>query len=97
MIPKHRHLRFVSPTGSSVAPEGLGWSSLLGMGIATAAILIVGLGLGWLVDSLAHTSPIFLMIGLVVGILAAGAFVVTKFRTYLAPSDTNSPIPPKND
>jgi O-antigen/teichoic acid export membrane protein len=97
VIPKHRHPRLVSPTGSSVAPEGLGWSSLLGMGVATAAILIVGLGLGWLVDSLAHTSPIFLLIGLAVGIFAAGSFVVMKFRTYLNTSDTNSPIPPKND
>jgi F0F1-type ATP synthase assembly protein I len=76
-----------------VAPEGLGWSSLLGMGVATAAILIVGLGLGWLVDSLAHTTPIFLLIGLAVGIFAAGSFIVMKFRTYLT---TQSPDTPPN-
>jgi ATP synthase protein I len=92
VIPKHRHPRLASPTGSSVAPESLGWSSLLGMGAATAAILIVGLGVGWLVDNLANTSPIFLLIGVALGILGAVSFSVVKFRTYLDTSHT-----PKSD
>jgi F0F1-type ATP synthase assembly protein I len=62
------------------------------MGAATAAILIVGLGVGWLVDTLANTSPIFLMIGLALGILGAGSFIVVKFRTYL-----DTPNTPKSD
>lgn len=73
-----------------MAPDSLGWSSLLGMGAATAAILVAATGLGWLVDDLVGTTPIFLMIGLVVGILAASAFVVTKFRTYLSNPHSNS-------
>jgi F0F1-type ATP synthase assembly protein I len=66
-----------------VASDSLGWSDLLGMGTAVAAILATGLGLGWLVDSVAGTSPVFLMIGLALGIIGAVGYVVKKFRTYL--------------
>jgi F0F1-type ATP synthase assembly protein I len=60
------------------------------MGVATAAILVVGLGAGWLVDSLANTTPIFLMIGLALGIVGAGSFIVVKFRSYLSTTNTDS-------
>jgi F0F1-type ATP synthase assembly protein I len=65
-----------------VAQQTLGWSELLGMGI-TAAVLVVGLGVGWLIDDLAGTTPIFIMIGLALGIVGAVAYVVVKFRSYL--------------
>jgi F0F1-type ATP synthase assembly protein I len=58
------------------------------MGAATAAILVVGLGAGWLVDSLANTTPIFLMIGLALGIVGAGSFIAMKFRSYLSTAPT---------
>lgn len=61
----------------------LGWSELLGMGAAVAAQLAVGLGLGWLVDSLADTGPVFLLIGLLLGIAAAITYTVVEFRKYL--------------
>ena len=93
MIPKHRHPRLASPTGSSVAPESLGWSSLLGMGAATAAILVVGLGVGMAGRQSGEHVPIFLMIGLALGIVGAVSFIVVKFRTYL---DT-SHYAPKSD
>ncbi|HYS01977.1 MAG TPA: AtpZ/AtpI family protein, partial [Candidatus Eisenbacteria bacterium] len=38
-----------------------------GIGIQFAASVLVGLGLGWLADRLAHTSPWFLLAGLVLG------------------------------
>lgn len=48
-----------------------------GLGLLNAVCLLAGLGLGWLVDSLAGTLPIFLMIGLIagmaVGVLATRA------------------------
>jgi F0F1-type ATP synthase assembly protein I len=66
-----------------VAQQTLGWSELLGMGIVTAAVLVVGLGVGWLIDDLAGTTPIFIMIGLALGIVGAVAYVVMKFRSYL--------------
>ena len=63
--------------------RSLGWSTLLGMGAVTAAELVAGLGLGWLVDSLAGTTPIFLLIGLLLGIAAAITYTVAEFRKYL--------------
>ena len=63
--------------------RSLGWSELLGMGAVIAAELVAGLGLGWLVDSLADTTPIFLLIGLLLGIVAAVSYTVVEFRKYL--------------
>ncbi|MGH8860011.1 MAG: AtpZ/AtpI family protein [Jatrophihabitantaceae bacterium] len=54
------------------------------MGLSVAAALILGLGLGWLLDSVLGTLPIFLFVGLAVGIAAATAILVNKFRTYLS-------------
>lgn len=63
--------------------RSLNWSDLLGMGAVIAAELVAGLGLGWLVDSLANTTPIFLLIGLLLGIAAAISYTVVEFRKYL--------------
>jgi F0F1-type ATP synthase assembly protein I len=63
--------------------RSLGWSALLGMGAVIAAELVAGLGLGWLVDTLADTTPIFLLIGLLLGIAAAVSYTVVEFRKYL--------------
>ena len=63
--------------------ESPGWSTLLGMGAVIAAQLVAGLGLGWLVDSLANTKPIFLLIGLLLGIVGAISYTVVEFRKYL--------------
>jgi F0F1-type ATP synthase assembly protein I len=53
------------------------------MGMAIAAQLVVGLALGWLIDHLASTSPIFLLVGLFLGIAAAIRYTVVEFRKYL--------------
>jgi F0F1-type ATP synthase assembly protein I len=66
-----------------VPDESLGWSTLLGMGAVIAAQLVAGLALGWLVDSLANTTPIFLLIGLLLGIAGAISYTVVEFRKYL--------------
>jgi F0F1-type ATP synthase assembly protein I len=63
--------------------QALDWPALVGMGAVIAAVLVVGLGLGWLVDSLAGTKPIFLLIGLLLGIAGAISYTVVEFRKYL--------------
>ena len=63
--------------------RSLGWSALLGMGTVIAAELVAGLGLGWLVDKLAGTGPVFLLIGVLLGIAAAVSYTVVEFRKYL--------------
>jgi F0F1-type ATP synthase assembly protein I len=63
--------------------RSLDWSALLGMGAVIAAELVAGLGLGLLVDSLADTKPVFLLVGLLLGIAAAVSYTVVQFRKYL--------------
>lgn len=63
--------------------ESPGWSALLGMGATIAAELVAGLGLGWLVDSLVHTRPVFTLVGLMLGIIGSIAYTVVEFRKYL--------------
>ena len=63
--------------------DGIGWSTLLGMGAVVAAELVAGLVLGWLVDRLAGTTPVFLLVGVLVGIVAAVSYTVVEFRKYL--------------
>ncbi|MBV9140760.1 MAG: AtpZ/AtpI family protein [Pseudonocardiales bacterium] len=57
--------------------------TLLGLGAAVAAVLLIGLGLGWLVDWLVGTLPAFTMVGLALGIVGAGVYIYTKFTKFL--------------
>lgn len=59
------------------------WQSLLGMGAVAAALLVVGLGLGWLLDNALDTGPTFLLVGIAVGLVAGVVYTVGKFRQYL--------------
>ncbi|MGH3720414.1 MAG: AtpZ/AtpI family protein [Pseudonocardiaceae bacterium] len=58
-------------------------ATLLGLGAATAGILLLGLGLGWLVDRLVGTLPAFTLVGLALGIVGAGVYIYTKFAKFL--------------
>ena len=58
-------------------------ATLLGLGAATAAILLVGLGLGWLVDQVAHSIPAFTLVGLALGIVGAGVYMYINFTKFL--------------
>lgn len=58
-------------------------SELLGLGVSIAAILLVCLGLGWLVDTMLDSLPVFVLVGLAVGIAAAGAYVYVQFRKFM--------------
>ncbi len=66
-----------------MAAEAPSWQKLLGIGAVVAVTLVAGILLGLLVDSLAGTTPVFLFVGLLVGLAAAGAYAVTTFRQYL--------------
>ena len=56
---------------------------LAGLGVAIALALLVPLGAGVGLDALLDTSPAGFLIGLLLGIIAATAFVVMQFRRYL--------------
>ena len=57
--------------------------AFLSMGLAAAVCVGVGLGLGILVDSALHSAPVFLLIGLALGLAAAALSVIKQIRTYL--------------
>jgi F0F1-type ATP synthase assembly protein I len=66
-----------------VTDDELGWSSMLGMGITAAAVLLAGIALGWLADRLLGTFPILVFVGVVLGVLGAAGYLIMKFRSYL--------------
>ncbi len=53
------------------------------MGAVLAAMFAAGVAAGWLVDSLLDTSPLFILIGLALGLVAACWYAITEFRKYL--------------
>jgi F0F1-type ATP synthase assembly protein I len=63
--------------------QGLGWSGLLNIGAACALMLGAGVGLGWWIDSLLNTSPIFVVVGIALGIAAGASYTVVQIRSFL--------------
>jgi F0F1-type ATP synthase assembly protein I len=60
------------------------------LGLGIAAPLVAAMALGWLVDSLADTFPVFVLAGLGLGIVAACAYAVIEFRKLLADTDRDT-------
>jgi F0F1-type ATP synthase assembly protein I len=58
-------------------------SEYLGIGAAAAGAVIAGGAIGFAVDEGLDTVPVFLFVGLLVGVVAAVAFVYGKFRDSL--------------
>lgn len=58
-------------------------STLLGLGVALAASLVVGLGLGWLLDSMLDSLPVFTFVGLALGIVGACVHAYVQFKKFL--------------
>ena len=61
---------------SSTGPSG---AELAGLGMALAAAVVVPMVLGYVVDGALRTSPLFLFVGLAVGIIGAVALVYTRY------------------
>jgi F0F1-type ATP synthase assembly protein I len=67
----------MAPTEKRKDPNMLAALGLAsGIGLQLAASVLVGLGLGYLADRAFHTSPWFLLVGLLLGVLAGGYSVV---------------------
>ena len=69
----------VSSKGSVGGPRG---TELIGLGIFLAAAFILPFVAGLALDALIHTSPLFLFIGLVLGIAAAGLGLYQRLKRY---------------
>jgi F0F1-type ATP synthase assembly protein I len=53
------------------------------MGAVLAALFAAGVVVGWVVDSFLGTTPVFVFVGLALGIATACWYAVTEFRKYL--------------
>ncbi|HEY0578641.1 MAG TPA: AtpZ/AtpI family protein [Pseudonocardia sp.] len=65
---------------SSQGPE---LSDLLGMGASIAGCVVVGFGVGWLVDHALELFPVFALVGLLLGIVAACFYVYGQFKKFM--------------
>lgn len=63
--------------------DGPNLATLIGLGAVTAAILLVGLCVGWLVDEVVDTLPAFTLVGLAVGIVGACIYIYGQFSKFL--------------
>lgn len=63
--------------------DGPNLATLIGLGAVTAAILLVGLGIGWLVDEVVDTLPAFTLVGLALGIVGACIYIYGQFTKFL--------------
>jgi F0F1-type ATP synthase assembly protein I len=73
------------PGHATAAPRGRAPSGgeLAGLGVFLAAAVVLPLVIGAALDNVIHTAPLLLFVGLVVGIVAGGAIVYTRFKRYL--------------
>lgn len=63
--------------------DGPGISDLIAFGVSLASCLVIGFGLGWLVDIPLGTFPVFALVGLLVGIVAAAAMAYRLMKKLL--------------
>ena len=73
------------PHHTAAAPRGRAPSGgeLAGLGVFLAAVVVLPLVIGAVLDNVIHTAPLLLFAGLVIGIVAGGAVVYTRFKRYL--------------
>lgn len=46
-------------------------------------MFVVGLGLGWWLDDLAHTTPAFTLLGMLLGLAVAGTYLYREMSKTL--------------
>ncbi|HSV67715.1 MAG TPA: AtpZ/AtpI family protein [Mycobacteriales bacterium] len=66
-----------------MAGNGLDRSKLLGVGSAIALCLLGGMALGWFVDGRLHTFPVFVLVGLALGIAGGCVYAYVEIREFL--------------
>lgn len=62
--------------------DGPGLGDLLSLGMTFAGCVVVGFGLGWWADQPFRTFPAFALVGLALGVVAAGAFFYQLVKRY---------------
>jgi ATP synthase protein I len=72
-----------SPSAGDASSLGRGAVEFLTLGLTLAVTILVCGALGYLVDRWLGTSPVFTLVGLVLGITAAVLTAVSRVRKYL--------------
>lgn len=57
--------------------------SLIGIGSTVVGLVVGGVGLGWWLDSVLHTLPVFVFIGLAIGMVSSWLFAYATLRKFL--------------
>lgn len=63
--------------------EGPELGDLLGMGASIAGLVVFGFGIGWLVDFASGKFPVFALVGLLLGIIAASFYMYGQFKKFM--------------
>jgi F0F1-type ATP synthase assembly protein I len=71
------------PVGDSPGGAGLGGRDLIGLGGLLVGAVVVGTLLGILIDRAADTTPVFTMVGVFLGIAAAGVGFWLRVRSAM--------------
>ena len=66
-----------------MATDGPELGDLLSLGLNLAGLLVVGYGLGWLVDQLVGSFPTFALIGIALGIAGACVYFYKTFKRFM--------------
>ena len=62
--------------------DGPELGDLLSMGLTLATCVIVGFGLGWLLDLWFVTFPVFALAGLLAGVIAASVYFYKTYKRF---------------
>jgi F0F1-type ATP synthase assembly protein I len=73
------------PSTDPPGDAGLRGRDLIGLGGLLVGAVVVGTGLGLLIDSAADTTPVFTMVGVFLGIAAAGVGFWLRVRSAMQP------------
>lgn len=78
--PAMSHPSHAASTPRGRAPSG---GELAGLSVYLAAAVVIPLVAGLVVDNLLRTGPLFFFVGLLIGVVAGIAVVITRIRQYL--------------
>ena len=73
------------PSHAAATPRGRAPSGgeLAGLSIYLAAVVVIPMVAGLVLDNVLHTGPLLFFVGLLIGIVAGIAVVITRVRQYL--------------
>ena len=66
-----------------MSQQGPRLTELLGLGGAIAGLVVGSTAIGWFVDTRLKTFPVFVLVGLALGIVMSCAYGYAEFRKFL--------------